>query len=105
MFEEQILVLISCRILPLKYISVTSVKRLRLAKFKDEYPIVASRSTSRLVTPHCSDARRWKILEGPVVIGGDNLPSPVQIGLTDLQNIGGASGPHGPTSSGITVEH
>ena len=25
---------------------------------------------------------------GPVVIGGDNLPSPVRIGLTVLQNIG-----------------
>ena len=25
----------------------------------------------------------------PVVIGGDNLPSPVRIGLTDLPNIGG----------------
>ena len=33
---------------------------------------------------------------GPVVIGGDNLPSPVRIGLTDLQNIWGASGPPGP---------
>ena len=32
----------------------------------------------------------------PVVIGGDNLPSPVRIGLTDLKNIGGASGPVGP---------
>ena len=30
----------------------------------------------------------------PVVIGGDNLPSPVRIGLTDLQNIGG--GPVAP---------
>jgi hypothetical protein len=39
----------------------------------------------------------------PVVIGGDNLPSPVGIGLTDLPNIGGASGPPGPPSSGITV--
>ena len=38
----------------------------------------------------------------PVVIGGDNLPSPVRIGLTDLTNIGGASGPPGPTSSGTT---
>ena len=27
----------------------------------------------------------------PVVIGGDNLPSPVGIGLTDLPNIGGPS--------------
>ena len=34
---------------------------------------------------------------GPVVIGGDNLPSLVRIGLTGLQNIGGgASGPPGP---------
>ena len=39
----------------------------------------------------------------PVVIGGDNLPSPVRIGLTDLQNIGGASGPPGPPGSGTTV--
>ena len=38
-----------------------------------------------------SNAGRWKTLGVPVVIGGDNLPSPVQIGLTDLQNIGGAS--------------
>ena len=42
----------------------------------------------------CSDAGTG----GPVVIGGDNLPSPVGIGLTDLQNIGegGASGPPAP---------
>jgi hypothetical protein len=40
---------------------------------------------------------------GPVVIGGDNLPSPVQIGLTDLQNIGGASGHPGPPGSGTTA--
>ena len=39
---------------------------------------------------------------GPVVIGGDNLPSLVRIGLTDLQNIGGASGPPGPPGSGTT---
>ena len=39
----------------------------------------------------------------PVVIGGDNLPSPVRIGLTDLQNIGGGgSGPPGPPGSGTT---
>ena len=38
----------------------------------------------------------------PVVIGGDNLPSSVGIGLTDLPNIGeGASGPPAP-SSGTT---
>ena len=41
----------------------------------------------------------------PVVIGGDNLPSPFVIGLTDLPNIGGASGPPGPPSSGITELH
>ena len=29
----------------------------------------------------------------PVVIGGDNLPSPVGIGLTDLPNIGGPVAP------------
>ena len=34
-----------------------------------------------------------KNIEGPVVIGGDNLPSPVGIGLTELLNIAGASGP------------
>ena len=42
----------------------------------------------------------------PVVIGGDNLPYPVRIGLTDLLNIGvggGASGPPGPPGSGTTV--
>ena len=33
---------------------------------------------------------------GPVVIGGDNLPSLVRIGLTDLKNIGVVSGPPGP---------
>ena len=44
-------------------------------------------------------------MRGPVVIGGDNLPSPVQIGLTDLQNIGGASGPPGPPGSGTTEVH
>ena len=37
------------------------------------------------------------------MIGGDNLPSPIQIGLTDLPNIGGVSGPPGPHGSGITV--
>ena len=36
----------------------------------------------------------------PVVIGEDNLLSLVRIGLTDLQNIGGASGPPGPPGSG-----
>ena len=36
-----------------------------------------------------SDAVRWKTLGVLVVIGGDNLPSPVEIGLTDLPNIGG----------------
>ena len=41
-------------------------------------------------------------MKGPVVIGGDNLPSPVRIGLTDLQNMGGASGPPGPPGSGTT---
>ena len=40
----------------------------------------------------------------PVVIGGDNLPSLVEIRLTDLPNIWGASGPPGPPGSGITVK-
>ena len=39
----------------------------------------------------------WKTLEGPVVIGGDSLPSPLGIGLTDLPNIG-------PPGSDITDE-
>ena len=39
---------------------------------------------------------------GAVVIGGYNLSSPVGIGLTDLPNMWGASGPPGPTGSGIT---
>ena len=39
----------------------------------------------------------------PVIIGGDNLPSPVRIRLTDLTNIGGASGPPGPPGSSITA--
>ena len=33
--------------------------------------------------------RKVKNIGGPVVIGGDNLPSLVRIGLSDLQNIGG----------------
>ena len=43
------------------------------------------------------------VLGVPVVIGGDNLPFPVGIGLADLPNIGGASGPLGPHGSGITA--
>ena len=40
----------------------------------------------------------------PVAIGEDNLLFLVGIGLTDLPNIGGASGPPGlPPGSGITV--
>ena len=42
-------------------------------------------------------------LWGPVVIGGDNLPSLVRIRLTDLPNIVGGSGPTGPPGSGITA--
>jgi hypothetical protein len=43
------------------------------------------------------DAGTWKTLGVPVVIGEDNLPSPVGIGLTDLPNIGwGGSCPPGP---------
>ena len=34
-----------------------------------------------------------KTLGVSVAIGGDNLPSPVGIGLTDLPNIGEVSGP------------
>ena len=47
-----------------------------------------------------SAAGRWKTFGVPVVIGGDNLPSPVRTGLTDLTNIGGANGPPGPPGSG-----
>ena len=36
-----------------------------------------------------SDAGRWKTLGVPVVIGGDNLPSSVGIGLTELPLLGG----------------
>ena len=32
-------------------------------------------------------------MDVPVVIGGDNLPSPVGKGLTDLPNIGGGAVP------------
>ena len=38
-------------------------------------------------------------MRGPVGIGGDNLPSPVQIGLTDLLKIGG--GPLAPLAPPI----
>jgi len=43
----------------------------------------------------------------PVVIGGDNLPSPVGVGLIDLPNMGGggASGPPGLPGSGTTACH
>ena len=40
----------------------------------------------------------------PVLIGGDNLPSPVEIGLTELPNIGGPVAPLSPSpGSGITA--
>ena len=32
-----------------------------------------------IIWPQGSDAGRWKTLEVPVLIGGDNLPSPVGI--------------------------
>ena len=38
----------------------------------------------------------------PLVKGGQNLSLMVGIGLIDLPNIGGASGPPGPPGSGIT---
>ena len=51
-----------------------------------------------------SDAGKWKTLGGPVVIGGDNLPSLVGIGLTDPPNIrGGGRGT--PPNSGITATY
>ena len=46
--------------------------------------------------------RKVKTLGVPVVIGGDNLPSPVGIGLTDLPNILGRHWPPWPPGSGIT---
>ena len=40
----------------------------------------------------------------PVVIGGDDLPSPVEIGLIDLPNIErGGSGPPGSGIAGIVL--
>jgi hypothetical protein len=45
---------------------------------------------------HISDAGRWKNLGVPVVNGGQNLPSLVGIGLTDLPNIGGPVPPPVP---------
>ena len=42
-------------------------------------------------------------MEVPVVIGGDNLPSPVGIGLTDLPNIGGALAPPVPASLNYVI--
>ena len=50
------------------------------------------------ITTYVSSRRHKVMPEGekhwgvPVVIGGDNLPSPVEIGLTDLPNIKGATG-------------
>ena len=45
-----------------------------------------------------------KKIGGPVVIGGDNLSSPVRIGLTDVQNIGGGGQwPSWPSVSGTTA--
>ena len=41
----------------------------------------------------CSDAGRGKTLGVPVVISGDNLPSPVGIEMTDLPNMGGGQWP------------
>ena len=61
-----------------------------------------------MLTCH-SAAWRWKTLGVPVVIGGDNLPSPIWIGLTDLPGgknageIGGRGGPLAPSNSVITV--
>ena len=46
-----------------------------------------------------------KLWGGPVVMVGIICPPPVGIGLTDLPNIGGASGPPGPPSSGTTASH
>ena len=39
---------------------------------------------------------------GPVVIGGDNLPSLVELGLTELPNMGGGPWFPGPPCSGTT---
>ena len=40
-----------------------------------------------LLSTNDSDAGRWKTFGVPAVIGGDNLPSLVGIGLPDLPNI------------------
>ena len=43
-----------------------------------------------MIPIHHSDAGRRKNLRGPVVIGGDNLPSPIwNSWLIELPNIGG----------------
>ena len=42
----------------------------------------------------------------PVVIGGDNLPSPIGIGLTDRPKIGGAMAPPAPPgTTGLCMSH
>ena len=45
--------------------------------------------------------KHWGGQYTAVVIGGDNLPTPGRIGLTDLQNIGG--GGQWPPGSGTAV--
>ena len=40
---------------------------------------------------------------GAAVIGGDNLPSPAAIGLTDLPNIGGPVAPLAPPPAGYGI--
>ena len=40
-----------------------------------------------------------------MVIGEDNLPSPVEIGLSDMPNMGGGIGPPWPPGSIITARY
>ena len=49
-----------------------------------------------------SDAGRWKTLGGPVVIGGDNLPSPGSNRVNWSAKYWGGQWPPGPPGSGTT---
>ena len=72
-------------------------------QFTLDYQItVITKISSESPMEQCSDALGVPVVI--VVIGGGNLPSPIGIGLTDLPNIRGASGPLGPLGSGIIDE-
>ena len=46
-----------------------------------------------------------KVWGGAVLMDGDNLPSPVGIGLTDQQNIGGPVAPLAPSAPPSLYRH